>query len=366
MLDRDGNRIARRNPQDIFVPLYNHQIPPGAGQVVHYKLQIPRETTQSVTVEVKLQYRKFDQPYMEFVTNSSKRGDNPIPGYERGKPYKNQLPVTTLATDRVTFPVVGGAENPNAAESRQEIPLWQRWNDYGIGLLLEGQGTAKGEMRQAEAAFAEVEKLQRFDGPLNLARVYNTEGRLDEAVDALHRATAAHDPAAPRWTLAWLSGLVNRQEGRLEAAERDFRSALDDKTPEMVRKGFDFSLDFEVINELGSTLFDRAKQERSAGRQIEREALLRQAVEEFEKTLTIDSENVTAHYNLALLYSQLGENAKAAEHQKLHAKYKPDDNARDRAIALARQKYPAANAAAEMIVIYSLNQSEKLQVASGK
>ena len=31
MLDRDGNRIDRRNPQDIFTPLYNHQIPPGRG-----------------------------------------------------------------------------------------------------------------------------------------------------------------------------------------------------------------------------------------------------------------------------------------------------------------------------------------------
>src|SRR5262249_26832800 len=29
MLDREGNRINRRNPQDIFTPLYNHQIPPG-------------------------------------------------------------------------------------------------------------------------------------------------------------------------------------------------------------------------------------------------------------------------------------------------------------------------------------------------
>ncbi|HEV3415240.1 MAG TPA: tetratricopeptide repeat protein, partial [Pirellulales bacterium] len=93
----------------------------------------------------------------------------------------------------------------------------------------------------------------------------------------------------------------------------------------------------------------------SPDRRTEREELLRQAAEQFEKTLAIDSENVTAHYNLALLYSQLGETEKAAEHQKLHAIYKPDDNARDRAIALARQKYPAANAAAEMIVIYPLN-----------
>ena len=39
MLDKDGNRIDRRNAQDIFVPLYDHQIPPGAAQVAHYALR---------------------------------------------------------------------------------------------------------------------------------------------------------------------------------------------------------------------------------------------------------------------------------------------------------------------------------------
>ena len=32
VLDRDGNRINRRNAQDIFVPLYSNQIPPGRGR----------------------------------------------------------------------------------------------------------------------------------------------------------------------------------------------------------------------------------------------------------------------------------------------------------------------------------------------
>ena len=34
MLDRQGRRVDRRNVQDIFVPLYDHQIPPGAASVV--------------------------------------------------------------------------------------------------------------------------------------------------------------------------------------------------------------------------------------------------------------------------------------------------------------------------------------------
>src|SRR5678809_1698117 len=57
MLDRDGNRIDRRNPQDIFTPLYNHQIPPGAAQVVHFEFTVPEGASQPLEVEMSLKYR---------------------------------------------------------------------------------------------------------------------------------------------------------------------------------------------------------------------------------------------------------------------------------------------------------------------
>jgi hypothetical protein len=41
MLDREGRRVDRRNVQDIFVPLYDHQIPPSAAAVVHYGFTVP-------------------------------------------------------------------------------------------------------------------------------------------------------------------------------------------------------------------------------------------------------------------------------------------------------------------------------------
>ncbi len=356
MLDRDGNRINRRNPQDIFVPLYNHQIPPGAAQIGHYALQVPPDVTEPVTVTVKLQYRKFDQEYMKFVTESSKPGDLPIRGYKPGEPYRNDLPITTLAEDKITFPIEG--QEVSVDNRKVEIPEWQRWNDYGIGLLLEGQGGAKAELRQAGEAFSQVEKLGRFDGPLNLARVYNAEGRIDEASEAIARASKFTDPPPPPWTIAWLSGLLNRQEGYLEAAEKNFRSVLEDRTPEMDARKFDFSKDYEIINELGSTLFERAKQQLGPERRDSRQVLEKQAIGQFQKTLALDPENVTAHYNLSLLFTQLGDKTKANEHRQLHARYKLDDNARDRAIVLARQKYPAANQAAEALVIYSLNRPD--------
>lgn len=356
MLDRHGRRINRRNAQDIFVPLYNHQIPPGAAQAVHYELNVPPDVTEPIEVSVKLQYRKFDREYMAFVAQAALPADAPLRDHTPGQAYVNSLPITTLAADRVTFPLTMAKAPPQAAP---EIPVWQRWNDYGIGLLLEGQGIeSKGELRQAADAFAEVEKLKQYHGPLNLARVYFAEGRLDEAVAALERAAEYKDPPAPRWTLAWLTGVVNKQQGHLDSAITNLRSVVEDRTPEMIERGFDFSRDYLVINELGQTLFERAKQFRGESRKEQREKYLADAITQYEKTLAIDSENVAAHFNLAQIYSIRGDEAKAAHHRQLHAKYKPDDNASDRAIAAARDFYPAANHAAEPLVIYPLDRAD--------
>jgi tetratricopeptide (TPR) repeat protein len=344
MLDREGNRIDRRNAQDIFTPLYNNQIPPGAGQVVHYRFTVPEDASGPLTFEVKLNYRKFDATYMQYVY---------------GRDFTNDLPVTTICGDAVSLPVegvdAGSASRISNPESK--IPEWQRWNDYGIGLLLKGnRGSEKGELIQATEAFAQVEKLGRADGPLNLTRVYFKEGRLDDAVAALQRA-AHFDPPAPRWVVAWFNGLVNQQNGFLDKAISEFRSILEDRYPELDRRGFDFSKDYIVINQLGETIFERAKAERGEARKAAREMFLKQAAEQFQKTLAIDSENATAHYNLALIYAQLGDEQRAAEQRRLHERYRPDDNARDRAITIQRRRHPAADHAAQAIVIYSLQRA---------
>lgn len=360
MLDRHGNRIDRRNAQDIFVALYQHQIPPGSGQTVHYSFTLPETVQAPVTAKVRLLYRKFDSTYMDFVDRKTTELGRPVRGHQEGQPYRNELPVLVVAEDEVTFPVEGvNAEVKNAA---REIPEWQRWNDYGIGMLLKG----KAELKQAMEVFRKVETMGRFDGPLNLARALVEEagpGQLDEAAAALQRAAAFTEPAAPPWTLAWLSGVINRQQGRLAEAEENFRQVVEFRTEETIRRKFDFSRDYVVINLLGQTIFDRAQQirgsdEASVARRQER---LKEAATVFERTLAIDSENVDAHYNLGQLYSQLGETEKAAEHQAAHERYRIDDTARGEAVTIARKKYPAADFAAEPLVIYDLQREQKLE-----
>ncbi|MEY4690058.1 MAG: hypothetical protein RIT19_383, partial [Verrucomicrobiota bacterium] len=168
------------------------------------------------------------------------------------------------------------------------------------------------------------------------------------------------NPPGNRWTIAWLNGLVNKQNGFLDESIQQLTSILEDRYPELEKRGFDFSRDYEVINELGQTLFERAKMERA--NPARKEEYLRAAATRFERTLTIDPENLTAHYNLGLIHAALGDSAASERHRKLHERYRPDDNARDRAVAIARRNNPAADHAAQAIVIYDLQHPDSLSV----
>jgi tetratricopeptide (TPR) repeat protein len=337
LLDRDGNRIDRRNAQDIFVALYNHQIPPGAAAVAHYAFSVPPDASEPLTIEVKLQYRKFDTRFLRHVLG------------ERFQ--RNTLPITTLATDRITLSVGSSAAAPAQSVA---IPVWERWNDYGIALLREGnQGANKGELRAATAAFEQVEALGRPDGALNLARVYYKEGRLEDAAAALRRA-AGFEPPAPPWTLAWYSALVDRELGNLDAAIAGLEALADTRFQSARARGFDFSRDYRMLNELGRTLYERARQERGSARRAARLDLLQRARARLEQVLDIDPENLTAHYNLALVHAELEQPALAQRHRELHDQYRPDDQAIERAVSAHRSRNPAANHAAEAVAVYDL------------
>jgi tetratricopeptide (TPR) repeat protein len=312
MLDREGKRIDRRNPQDIFVPLYSKQIPPGAGQVVHFALEAPQDETQPITLEARVNYRKFDRTYLDYIFG---KGQGPA------------LPVVVLARDQVSLPIKGGsatANDPSPIEA-----TWQRWNDYGIGLYLEGatKGGQKGELKQAEAIFTKVAALDRADGWVNLARVYQREGRIPDALGALEKAANHKEPGAP-WVINWLTGQINASNGLLDDAIASFESVLATKIPE---RKFDFSTDYRVINDLGAALYARARIELPVTNPTRRDYLVK-AIAAYRRTLAIDSEDVTAHWGLAQAYSDpawdkptAGEPPAAARGAMTSAKAEPTD-----------------------------------------
>jgi hypothetical protein len=337
VIDREGRRINRRNAQDIFTALYNHQIPPGAADVIHYGFHVPEGCVGPVVITAQLKYRKFDTEYMRLVHDDAQ--------------WVNNLPVTVLARDTITLPVVGGVSVETQVAS--DIPEWIRWNDYGIGLFRKG---GQGELRGAEAAFKRVETFGRPDGPINLARVYLKDGQVTEAAPAaLERAGVLDDPSARAWHLLWFGGQVDRQNGRLDEAINKYRQVIEGGFAQAAGRGFDFSEDWRVLNELAGTLYQRSRRERGEAHAAQRAEFLREAEALYLATLELEPENATAHYGLMQVYRGLDDAQSAQRHQALHGRYKIDDNAKDHAVGAARRRYPAGNRAAEPVMIYDVS-----------
>jgi hypothetical protein len=288
VIDHEGQHMDRRQPQDIHVPLYNNGIGPGAARLVHYRLRVPENASGSITLSAGVHYRKFSRDYTTFSLGAS----------------APSLPVTTLASDTVSLPIFSSSPaGPPSRVPSAEAPKrgnddkpWLRWNDYGIGLFL--QGDLKGAVR----AWTRVAELapDKPDGPLNRARAEIAEGRLEDAKRSLMEA----ENRRPGWgKTAFFRSIVAKEEGRLDDAERDLKFVL-----------AKFPLDRVAWNNRGSI-------EWLAGRYP-------QAIEAYGKTLAIDSEDLNAHYNLMRVYRALGDRRKAAFHEASYRRYKDDETAR--------------------------------------
>lgn len=338
LLDRDGNRIERRNPEDIFVPLYNHQIPPGAADLTHYRLVVPEDASGELVIRGRVRYRKFDVPLMQHAF-----------GAEEGERLVKMLPILDLGETTVTIPV---GRDAGEATTTLKAPDWQRWNDYGIGLVRAGSGggVAKGQLAQAIEAFAEVEKLGFADGALNQGRAMIIEGRIEDASAALARAAENPELKWP-WALDWYAAAAAREMGDLEESVRRIERIIAARYPTAVERGYDFSRDERVWNELATVRFQLARSAATDDAHAEQVRLANEAVT---RSLELNPQVAQSWFLASRIRESAGDadGAKAAlaEFELL----RPDDNARDRAIRLARSRSEIADHAAEPIAIYDL------------
>ena len=295
------------------------------------RFEVPKDAQGELIVEATLRYRKFDTTIMEFAAGNDQ--------------YVNHLPIMNLATDRVVFQIGKETREPK----KEAFEEWMRWNDYGIALLRK---KGLGEIRQARQAFETVEKMGGADGALNLARVFIREGLVQtDAPLALERA---NDLGANQWSMLWFGALVAERNGDYPKVIENLREILKGGFSQAVGRGFDFSKDYRLLNTLASAL----RQLGLTKQGDERVQMMIEARDIYLKASAHDPENMSTHWGLYQVFRDLNEQELATKHLKLHAKYKPDDNAKDEAFAKARKKYPAANRAAEAVVIYELTPTQ--------
>ena len=283
MLDGEGNHIDKRNAWQARSVLYVRLIPPGAADTIHYRVQIPKNAKAPFRFEAKLNYRKFAHVYNEF--SYEKRPD--VSG--RLKNEVPVIPIVTLASARAE--AGAGATNWKPTVTKKDR---ERWNDWGIGLLLQG------DLKGAEYAFQRVTEAEPdyADGWLNVARALIQEGETEAAKGYIGKALARD---AKLGRIHFFKAMTEKADGDYDAALASLRK-VEEQYPR----------DRVMLNQMGRILF--LKRDYSS------------AVKYLDRVLLIDTEDVQAHYNLMLAYRGLGDNQKAAYEEKLFRRFKADES----------------------------------------
>jgi Flp pilus assembly protein TadD len=313
LIDSHGNAINKRNAWAARATVYVHLIPPGAADTAHFRIQIPPDAGDHIHVTAKLNHRKFSWYNTQFsfaaVPSPAEQPDATTPNYDdrhwlfTGDPTKVPggakgipvLPIVVLAQNAIDISVLPEKSAEPVPSVQLKSDDWTRWNDYGIGLFLQGDLTG------AAAAFAKITEIdpKNADGWVNLGRVRVQEGNMAAAHTVLEKALALKPDLA---RTHYFYSRVLRNEGHYDEAAQHLR--------EVIKQ---YPRDRVVHDDLGRVLF---LQRRYAD-----------AIAEFQSTLAIDPEDLEANYNLMLCYTGLNQPDRAAEFQKRYLRFKADEAA---------------------------------------
>src|ERR1700693_3503621 len=310
-IDAHGNPINKRNAWATRAVVYVRLIPPGAADTVHYRLSIPENAGNKITLHARLRYRKFSwygtheafagQPDPSAPNSVSPEYDDrptvftaSLSGVSAKEEKIPDLPIVTVAENEGTLPVI--AHNAPAPEPKTIVKKeeWQRWNDYGIGLFLQG------DLKAAAAAFQKVTEgdPSHTDGLGNIGRCAVQEGDMERARAVLEKALAL-SPKLARANFFYAK--VLRADGNYEGAAARLQIVLSQ-----------YPRDRVALNDLGRILFLQRKYP--------------EAVTVLQSVFAIAPEDLQAHYNLMLCYNGLGQEKLAKEHEARYMRFKADES----------------------------------------
>ena len=323
LVDRESQEIDKRNAQDWVGTVYSNTISPGTADAVHYRFTVPAGTSVA-GFRAALQHRKFKWYFNEWAFRGRVEDGQPdslgrlevdLRRWTLGEGEAPEIPITTVAEAGRTSGVVPASGRP----------LWERWNDYGIGLFLDG------DTREALAAFERVAEVapENPEGPLNQARVFLTEGQLDRAEEALDEAE-------------------RRRPGYLKTAY--FRG-------EFYKANGLYAEALEVWDRVYAAYPEDRVLLLNIGRLHYLEGRYEEALVWMDRVLEIDPEDVGALYNRMLALGALGRDEAFAEARARYEYHKADEDAMA-VTAPFKQRHPMANREAQPIHEHELHPVE--------
>ncbi len=273
LLDKNGHLLSRHEVWLSHTKAIQYTIQSGSSVLVRYQFQIPANDPGPFTITARVNYRHFDEAFMDSVM---------------GKHHK-PFPVTVMASRTRTLYL--GSNQPVAADPGDN-PDWMRWNDFGITLLDQLQYV------EAATAFEHVAALRpNYDRAwANIGIASYHQENYPEAAKYLAKALAMNPDSAR--TLYW-QALTFRTLGNMKGSEADLQKA---------EKLFPRSI--EIHQELGFTYYQEQRYKLAAA--------------QYQQVQTIDPDNLAAHYILGIVYRRLGERKKSAEQEAIFVDEKLD------------------------------------------
>ncbi len=146
-------------------------------------------------------------------------------------------PITVLASANATVDLTNGSAGKTAWTPVAAKKTRERWNDWGIGLLLQG------DVKGAEYAFTKVTEAEPgyADGWLNVARALIQEGETERAKPYIAKALGIDASLGRIW---YFKALVEKADGDYDGALKSLK-VVTDKYPG----------DRVVWNQVGRLLF---------------------------------------------------------------------------------------------------------------
>jgi tetratricopeptide (TPR) repeat protein len=273
----EGEFVDNHKVWTIHSVAYDNTVPAGRSVLVRYQFRLPSDASGAFSVTAKVNYRHLRQSYLNNIF-----GKDDHPAY----------PVVEIASRTRVLKI--GDNQPEAADPADNAD-WMRWNNLGIALLDQFQ------YKEAVDAFTEVVKLRPTyaDAYTNVGLTEIVWEKYGSARTAIRKSLSI-EPNNAR-TL-YYDGLLQRRAGNTAQEIADFK-----KVVEM------FSQSRDARRELGITYYQQNDNPN--------------ALEQFEALQKIDPDDLTAHYNLSILYRRMGKKAEAAEQQAMFVDKKVDDGA---------------------------------------
>jgi tetratricopeptide (TPR) repeat protein len=312
-LDAEGNEVNKRNGWQARSVLYVHAIPPGAADTVHYLLNIPKDAKGPIHLTAKLNHRKFSWYYTQFAYagkpkpgeetkigldhNSADYSFDPanIPANVSGG-VKGEIPVTPITVLAKSEALLELTNSPTETTWRQVTAksLRERWNDWGIGLLLQG------DVKGAEFAFTKVTESEPgyADGWLNLARALIQEGETERAKPYIEKSLAVNAGLGRTY---YFRALIEKADGNYDAALKDL-GIVSAKYPR----------DRVVWNQIARIQFLKRN--------------YKESIESLKRVAEIDPEDLQMHYTGMLAYRGLGDNAASDRERISFQRFKADES----------------------------------------